>query len=216
MKSFLVIGMGKFGKHMCHNLAELGNEIMAVDEKDEKVEDIIDIVTSGKIGDCTKMDVLQSFGVNNFDACLVCIGDNFQSSLEITNNLAELGARQIISLASTDIHAKFLLRNGANRVIYPERDMAGRVAFSISNDSIFDHVKISDEYSIMEIKALKSWIGKNVIESNIRAKYHINVLAVKDADGKVHMLRAEYQFNPDDHVIIMGKSDDIEKLFSKN
>lgn len=213
MKSFLVIGMGKFGKHMCHNLAELGNEIMAVDEIEEKVEDVIDIVTSGKIGDCTKKDVLQSFGVNNFDACLVCIGDNFQSSLEITNNLAELGAKQVISLASTDIHAKFLLRNGADRVIYPERDMAGRVAFSISNDSIFDHVKLSDEYSIMEIKAMKSWVGKNVIESNIRAKYHINVLAVKDAVGKVHMLRAEYKFNEDDHVIIMGKQDEIEKLF---
>lgn len=213
MKSFLVIGMGKFGKHMCYNLAELGNEIMAVDENEEKVEDVIDIVTSGKIGDCTKPDVLQSFGVNNFDACLVCIGDNFQSSLEITYNLAELGARQIISLASTDIHAKFLLRNGADRVIYPERDMAGRVAFSVSNDSIFDHVKISDEYSIMEIKPLRSWIGKNAIESNIRAKYHINVLAVKDSAGKVHMLRAEYKFNPEDHVIIMGKQDDIAKLF---
>lgn len=213
MKSFLVIGMGKFGKHICYNLAELGNEIMAVDEIAEKVEDIIDIVTSGKIGDCTKMDVLQAFGINNFDACLVCIGDNFQSSLEITNNLAELGAREVISLASTDIHAKFLLRNGADRVIYPERDMAGRVAFSISNDSIFDHVKLSEEYSILEIKALRSWIGKNVIESNIRAKYHINVLAIKDAAGKVHMLNAEYKFNQEDHVIILGKQDDIEKIF---
>lgn len=213
MKSFLIIGMGKFGKHMCYDLAELGNEIMAVDEVEEKVEDVIDIVTSGKIGDCTKMDVLKSFGINNFDACLVCIGDNFQSSLEITNNLAELGARQVISLASTDIHAKFLLRNGAHRVIYPERDMAGRLAVSISNDSIFDYVKISDEYSIMEIKAMKAWIGKNVIEANIRAKYHINVLAVKDAAGRIEMLRADYKFNEQDHVMIMGKQIDIEELF---
>lgn len=212
MKSFLIIGMGKFGHHMCQNLAALGNEIMAVDEIDEKVEDVVDIVTSAKIGDCTKMDVLESFGVNNFDACIVCIGDNFQSSLEITYNLAELGARYIISLASTDIHAKFLLRNGANQVIYPERDMADRLAVSISNDSIFDYIRISDEYSIMEITPLKSWIGKNIIQANIRAKHHINVLAVKDSQGRVSMPGVEYIFNLDDHVMIMGKQDDIDKL----
>lgn len=213
MKSFLIIGMGKFGHHMCYNLAALGNEIMAVDEIDEKVEDVVDIVTSAKIGDCTKRDVLESFGVNNFDACLVCIGDNFQSSLEITYNLSDLGAKKVISLASTDIHAKFLLRNGASRVIYPERDMAGRLAVSMSNDSIIDYIKISDEYSIVEIRPIKPWIGKNVIEANIRAKYHVNVLAIKDDDGNVSMPGAEYQFNMSDHVIVMGKQDDINKLF---
>lgn len=215
MKSFLIIGMGKFGHHMCHNLATLGNEIMAVDEIDEKVEDVVDIVTSAKIGDCTKKDVLESFGVNNFDACIVCIGDNFQSSLEITNNLAELGARRVISLASTDIHAKFLLRNGANQVIYPERDMAGRLAVSISNDSIFDYIKLSDEFSIMEIKPMKAWIGKNIIQANIRAKHHINVLAVKDDEGNVSMPATEYLFNENDHVLVMGRQDDINKLVKR-
>ena len=215
MKSFLIIGMGKFGHHMCYNLAALGNEIMAVDEIDEKVEDVVDIVTSAKIGDCTKIDVLESFGVNNFDACIVCISDNFQSSLEITYNLSELGAKKVISLASTDIHAKFLLRNGANHVIYPERDMAGRLAVSISNDSIFDYIKISDEYSIMEITPQKSWLGKNIIQANIRAKHHINVLAVKDDAGNVNMPGAEYIFNDADHVIVMGRQDDINKLFKR-
>lgn len=213
MKTFLIIGMGKFGHHMCNNLAALGNEIMAVDECDEKVEDLVDIVTSAKIGDCTKKDVLESFGVNNFDACIVCIGDNFQSSLEITYNLSELGAKKIISLASTDIHAKFLLRNGANHVIYPERDLAARLAVSMSNDSIFDYIKISDEYSILEVTPLKSWIGKTIIQANIRAKHHINVLAVKDPDGKVSMPDAQYIFNTSDHVIVMGMQSDIEKLF---
>lgn len=213
MKSFLIIGMGKFGHHICHNLAALGNEIMAVDEIDEKVEDVVNIVTSAKIGDCTKKDVLESFGINNFDACLVCIGDNFQSSLEITYNLSELGAKQVISLASTDIHAKFLLRNGATKVIYPERDMAGRLAVSMSSDSIIDYIKISDEYSIVEIRPIRSWIGKNVIEANIRAKYHVNVLAIKDDDGNVSMPGAEYRFNHEDHVIVMGRQADINKLF---
>lgn len=212
MKSFLIIGMGKFGHHMCHNLAALGNNLMIVDDHEEKVEDVIDIVTSAKVGDCTKIEVLHSFGVGNFDACIVCIGDNFQSSLEITYNLSELGAKNIISLASTDIHAKFLLRNGANRVIYPERDMAGRLAFSISSDSVFDYIKLSNDFSIMEVSAQKSWIGKNVIEADIRAKYHLNVLAVKDCNGTVSMPGVEYKFNSSDHVIIMGRQKDLDKL----
>ncbi len=212
MKSFLIIGMGKFGHHMCQNLATQGNELMIVDEIEEKVEDLVDIVTSAKVGDCTKTDVLQSFGVANFDACIVCIGENFQSSLEITYNLSELGAKRIISLACTDIHAKFLLRNGADHVIYPERDMAERLAVSISNDSIFDYIKLSEEFSIMEITPIKAWYGKNIIEANIRAKYHVNVLAIKESNGKIHMPGAEYRFNERDHVIVMGKHEDINQL----
>lgn len=213
MKSFLIIGMGKFGHHMCHNLAALGNELMVADDLEEKVEDVVDIVTSAKVGDCTKIDVLNSFGVGNFDACFVCIGDNFQSSLEITYNLSELGAKQIISLASTDIHAKFLLRNGANHVIYPERDMASRLAVSVSNDSIFDYIKLSDQYSIMEVTPLKEWLGKNVIQANIRAKYHLNVLAVKNTGGDISMPGVEYTFNDKDHLIVMGQQKDLDKLF---
>lgn len=213
MKSFLIIGMGKFGHHMCHNLAALGNELMVADDLEEKVEDVVDIVTSAKVGDCTKIDVLNSFGVGNFDACFVCIGDNFQSSLEITYNLSELGAKQIISLASTDIHAKFLLRNGANHVIYPERDMASRLAVSVSNDSIFDYIRLSDQYSIMEVTPLKEWLGKNVIQANIRAKYHLNVLAVKNTGGDISMPGVEYTFNDKDHLIVMGQQKDLDKLF---
>ncbi|MBO5159555.1 MAG: TrkA family potassium uptake protein [Lachnospiraceae bacterium] len=212
MKSFLIIGMGKFGHHMCNNLAQLGNELMVVDEIEEKVEDVVDIVTSAKVGDCTKLDVLRTFGVANFDTSFVCIGDDFQSSLEITYNLSELGAKNIISLASTDIQAKFLLRNGADHVIYPERDMASRLAVSISNDSIFDYIKLSDEYSIVEITTAKEWVGKNIIQANIRAKHHINVLAVKDDNGKISMPGAEYIFNKEDHVIVMGLQEDINRL----
>lgn len=212
MKSFLIIGMGKFGHHMCYQLSALGNELMVIDEIDEKVEDVVDIVTSAKVGDCTKCDVLKSLGVANFDTCLVCISDDFQSSLEITYNLSELGAKQIISLASTDIHAKFLLRNGADHVIYPERDMADRVAVSISNDSIFDYIKLGSEFSIMEILPVKSWIGKNIIQANIRAKHQVNVLAIRRENGEILMPSTEYVFCPKDHVIVMGKQKDIDLL----
>lgn len=213
MKSFLIIGMGKFGHHMCEKLAELGNELMVVDELEEKVEDVLDIVVSAKVGDCTRKDVLDSFGVDDFDACFVCISDNFQSSLEITYNLSELGAKNIISLASTDIHAKFLLRNGANHVIYPERDMARRLAVSLSNDSIFDYIQLSSRFSIMEVTPLKEWIGKNVVQANIRAKYRMNVLAIKDSQGEVTMPGIEYIFNEKDHVIVMGQLEDLNQYF---
>lgn len=128
MKSFLVIGIGRFGQHLSANLMKLGNDVMIVDQKEEKLEELLPIVTSAKIGDCTKPEVLKSFGVGNFDVCLVCIGTNFQSSLEITSLLKELGAKCVISKATRDVHAKFLLRNGADEVIYPDRDIAERLA----------------------------------------------------------------------------------------
>ena len=128
MKSILIIGMGRFGHHLCENLAMLGNDVMVVDQKEEVLEDLLPIVTSAKIGDCTNEAVLRSLGIANFDICFVCIGTNFQSSLEITSLVKELGGRRVISKANRDIHAKFLLRNGADEVIYPDRDIAEKMA----------------------------------------------------------------------------------------
>ena len=151
MKSILIIGMGKFGHHLCANLAKLDNEIMVVDEKEEMLEDLLPIVTSAKIGDCTNEDVLRSLGVRNFDICFVCIGTNFQSSLEITSLIKELGAKYVISKANRDIHAKFLLRNGADEVIYPDRDIAEKLAVRVSANHVFDYIELTEEYSIYEI-----------------------------------------------------------------
>ena len=130
MKSILMIGMGKFGHHLCKNLCEMGNQVMIVDMDEKKLEDLLPIVTTAKIGDCTNVEVLKSLGVGNFDMCIVCIGTNFQSSLEITSLVKELGAAYVVSKANRDIHAKFLLRNGADEVIYPDRDIAESLAVS--------------------------------------------------------------------------------------
>ena len=124
MKSVLLIGMGRFGHHLCKNLVELGNDVMIIDSDEKSVEDLTPIVTSVLIGDCTNPEVLKSIGVGNYDICFVCIGSNFQSSLEITSLLKDLGAKYVVSKASRDIHKKFLLRNGADAVIYPDRDIA--------------------------------------------------------------------------------------------
>lgn len=155
MKSVLIIGMGKFGVHLCKDMARLNNEIMVVDIKEDVMEEVLPLVTSAKIGDCTNTKVLESLGIRNFDICFVCIGNNFQSSLEVTSLLKDMGATYIVSKANRDIHAKFLLRNGADEVIYPDRDIADKIAIRFSADQVFDYVELADGYSIYEIPPLQ-------------------------------------------------------------
>lgn len=212
MKSILIIGMGKFGHHLCMNLAKLGNEIMVVDEKEEVIEDLLPIVTSAKIGDCTNEEVLKSLGIRNFDLCFVCIGTNFQSSLEITSLVKELGAKCVISKANRDIHAKFLLRNGADEVIYPDRDIAEKLAVRVSANHVFDYIELTDEYSIYEIPMVKEWAGKTIGEVDIRAKYHVNVLGTKK-DGKMDLLPgANYVLGEEEHIMVLGRNQDVNKI----
>ena len=215
MKSFLIIGMGRFGSHLCRNLADLGNEVMIVDQNEELLEPLLPYVTGARIGDCTKEEVLRSLGVGNFDRCFVCIGTNFQSSLEITCLLKELGANYVISKATRDVHAKFLLRNGADEIIYPDRDIAEKCAVQYSSDSIFDYFELADDFSIYEIAPLPSWIGKTMIELDIRNKYHTNIVAVKKKDGVQAMPPADYRFRADEHLMVIGKNEDIHKIIQK-
>lgn len=212
MKSILIIGMGRFGRHLCTNLAKLGNQIMAVDENEETLEDMLDYVVSAKIGDCTNEAVLKSLGVDNFDICFICIGTNFQSSLEITSMVKEMGGRYVVSKANRDIHAKFLLRNGADEVIYPDRDIAEKMAVRYSAHHVFDYIELTDEYSIYETPPLPQWVGKSLKESDIRNRHHINVLGTK-RDGQANLMPpADYIIRSDDHMMIIGKKTDIDKL----
>ena len=180
MKSILIIGMGRFGHHLCYNLARLGNQIMIVDEVEERLEPMLPYVVSAKIGDCTNEAVLQSLGISNFDICFICIGTNFQSSLEITSLVKEMGAKRVISKATRDIHAKFLLRNGADEVIYPDRDIAEKLAVRYSANHVFDYIELAEGYSIYEIPPLPQWVGKSLKELSIRNKYRINIIASKE------------------------------------
>lgn len=212
MKSFLIIGAGKFGRYLCRELSEQGGEILMVDKNEEKLSDLLPLVVSAKIGDCTRKEVLRSFGVNNFEACVVCIEEDFQSSLEITDLLHELGARYIVSLASTEVHKKFLLRSGADEVVFPDRDIAQRMAVSIINDSVFDYIELSDGYSIYEITPPAKWLGRTIGEVNVRAKHHISILAVK-AQGRIRMMPSVgYKFSEEEHLMVMGLKEDIDKI----
>lgn len=212
MKSILIIGMGRFGNHLCKNLSQLDNEIMIVDKNEELLEELLPYVTDAKIGDCTNETVLRSLGIGNFDVCFVCIGTNFQSSLEITSLLKELGAKYVVSKANRDIHAKFLMRNGADEVIYPDKDIAEKAAVRFSTDHVFDYVELADGYSMYEIPPLPEWIGKSVGTLNVRAKYQVNILGYKHG-SKIHFLSSpDYIFTNDEHILIMGHNDQLKHI----
>lgn len=215
MKSILIIGMGRFGRHLCKNLADLGNQVMIVDEKEENLEELLPYVVSAKIGDCTNEAVLRSLGISNFDICFICIGTNFQSSLEITSLVKELGGRFVVSKANRDIHAKFLLRNGADEVIYPDRDIAEKLAVRYSANHVFDYVELTEEYSIYEVPPLPSWVGKSIRELDIRNRYHISILGTKE-NGKAKLMPgAAYVIRNDEHLMVIGKKEDVDNLLKK-
>ena len=208
MKSVLIIGTGRLGHHLCTNMAHMGNEVMIVDKNEESMQDLLSVAVMAKVGDCMKEDVLRSLGVGNFDICFVCIGSDFQSSLEITSLLKEMGAKYVVSKANRDIQAKFLLRNGADEVIYPERDEAEKLAMRFSANHVYDYIELSEDYSIYEIAPPQGWLGKSLKELDIRNKYHINILGVKRGE-KVEMISAsEYKIKKDDHLMILGRKED--------
>ena len=216
MKSVLVIGLGRFGHHLTQNLMELGNDVMIIDSDEKNIEDLVPHVTSAKIGDCTNPEVLKGLGVSNFDIVFVCIGTNFQSSLEITSLVKEMGAKRVVSKATRDIQAKFLLRNGADEVIYPEKDIAEECAVRYSMDNIFDYMEMADGYGIYEISPMPDWCEKSIRQSNIAANHHISILGIKKPDGSNHMMPSpDYVIKPEEHLMVLANNSEIMLLLKK-
>ncbi|MCR1898475.1 TrkA family potassium uptake protein [Irregularibacter muris] len=214
-KSVLIIGIGRFGRYLAHKFSELGNEVMIVDRSEEKLNDLVSIVTSAQIGDCTNLEVLRSLGVSNFDICFVCIGSNFQSSIEITYQLKELGAQYVIAKVNREIHEKFLLRNGADEVVYPEKESANKTALRLSANHVFDYIELTSEYSIIEIPPLSLWIGKTIANVDVRSRYNINILAIKINNKVSPLPDADYIFKNEEHLIIAGNRADLMCLMKK-
>ncbi|ABW18408.1 potassium channel family protein [Alkaliphilus oremlandii] len=214
-KSILIIGIGRFGRYLACKFSELENEVMIVDQCEEQISDLISIVTSAQIGDCTNVEVLKSFGVSNFDICFVCIGSNFQASIEITYQLKELGAKYVIAKTNREIHEKFLLRNGADEVVYPEKESANKTAIRLSANNIFDFVELTPDYYILEIPPLDSWIGKSIGHVAVRVKYKINILATKKEENVFPLPGADHIFKKDEHLIVAGNKADLTHLLKK-
>lgn len=211
MKTVLVIGMGRFGQHIATKFAALGNEVMVVDISEEKINEVLPKITSAQIGDCTKESVLRSVGVNNFDICVVAIS-SFQPSLEVTLLLKELGATHVIAKASRDIHAKFLVRSGADEVVYPEKQMAEKIAVRYSANNVFDYIELSPDYSVFEITPMEAWINKTIEQISVRTKYHITILAVKEGENISPLPKADHVFTKNEHLIVFGKKEDVFKF----
>ena len=186
MKNILLIGLGRFGRHIALQLNKLGHEVMAVDSNEERVNKILPIVTNAQIGDSTNTEFLKSLGIGNFDVCIVTIGGNFQNSLETTSLLKELSAKLVVSRAERDVQEKFLLRNGADEVIYPEKQVANWAAIRYTADHIRDYIEVDEAHAIFEVEVPEGWVGKTVGELDIRRKYSINIMATKE-NGKINM-----------------------------
>ncbi len=213
MKSVLLIGLGRFGKHIAMKLNKLGHHVMAIDKEEERVDAVLPYVTSAQIGDSTNADYLETLGIRNFDVCIVAIGNDFQSSLETTSNLKELGAKLVVSRASRDVQAKFLLRNGADEVIYPEKQMANWAAIRYSADHILDYIELDDGYAIFEVSVPENWIGLSVGEIDIRKKYNVNILGFKN-NGKMDMgITPNTVFKNDQTLLVVGEYKALQKCF---
>ena len=212
MKSVLIIGMGRFGHHLCQKFVELDNEVMIIDNREEALEDMLPFVTSAQIADCTNVEVLKSIGIGNFDVCFVCIGTNFQSSLEIPSLLTENGANYVVSKSTRDIQAKFLLRNGADEVVYPDRDIAQKVAVRCSANHVFDYIELNSEYGIYEIPVMDEWIGKSIVEVNFRSRYKVNILGCKQGEETQLLPMADHVFEENEHLMVIGRKEDVRKI----
>ncbi len=215
MKSVLVIGMGRFGRHLAHKMSELGNDVMVIDKDKHVVQQYLTSFADAEIGDCTNATVVESLGVENFDICFVAISDDFQSSLVVTSLLKEFGAKQVISKAKRDIQADLLKKIGADEVVYPEREMAEKLAVRCNSKNVFDYIELTKEYSLYEIPILPQWVGQTIGELNIRRKFKINIVAVKQESDLKPLPSADYAFLPGDHMLVLGKAVDVFKLTAK-
>lgn len=213
MKSVLIIGLGRFGRHAAMTLTDMGHQIMAVDIREDRVDKVLPYVTNAQIGNSTNEEFLSSLGIRNFDVCFVTIGDNFQNSLETTSLLKELGAKKVVSRAARDVHAKFLLRNGADEIVYPEKQLASWAAIRYTCDHIFDYIELDDEYSVFEVSIPESWIGRSVGDLDIRNKYNINIMALKK-HGHLNLdISSDTYISPGETMLVLGNNNDIHKCF---
>ena len=212
MKSILVIGLGRFGRHMAKKFSEQNNDVMAIDINEERINNVLSVVTNALIGDATNERFMETIGVRDFALCVVAIGDNFQSSLETTALLKDLGAKFVLARASRDVHAKFLLRNGADDVIYTEKETAERLAVKYGSDNIFNYIELNDEYSIYEIAVPSSWLNKSILKVNVRSKYGISILATKQGNNIYPLPKPEHVFTDSESLMILGKNEDVSRF----
>ncbi|MGI6485850.1 MAG: potassium channel family protein [Tepidanaerobacteraceae bacterium] len=213
MKQFVVIGLGRFGSSIAKTLYNLGYDVLGIDIDEEIVQSMADLITHTVQADATDENTLKTLGIRNFDVGIVGIGDDIQSSILVTLLLKEFGIRYVVAKAQNDLHGKVLYKIGADRVIFPERDMGVRVAHNLISSNILDYIELSADFSIVEITALPEWHNKTMRQLDMRSKYGLNVIAIK-REGKEILVspKADSVILKEDILIVVGKNKDIEKL----
>lgn len=213
MKNVLLIGLGRFGKTVAEELYKLNHQVMAVDMSEKCVNEALPFVTNAQIGDSTNKDFLKTLGIDNFDVCIVTIKNSFQNSLETTALLKDMGAKFVVSRASSDFHAEFLLRNGADKVVFPEKQMAKWTAVRYTANHMLDYVELADNLSVFELEVPESWLGKTIAEVDVRKKHNINILGVM-VDGKLSAsIGPQTVFEAGQPVLVLGDYKDVRKCF---
>lgn len=213
MKNVLLIGLGRFGIHVAAHLYDLGHQVMAVDTDEDRVNKVLPFVTNAQIGDSTDADFLRSLGVDNYDVCIVTIGGNFQNSLETASLLEELGAKKVVARAERDVQAKFLLRNGADEVVYPEKQVAKWTAIRYTADHILDYIEVDDSHGIFEVDVPPAWIGKSVGELDIRRKFDINIIALRRGGKTEFSVSPDMTLDDECTLLVMGELRALQKCF---
>ena len=215
MKSVLLIGLGKFGQALGEKLINMGDEVMIADKSEDVINALAPKYTSAVIANCMNEDNLKSLDIPSYDACVVTIGDDFQSSLEITSLLKDLGAKYIVSRANTEIQRKFLFRAGADEVVYPNRDIAEKLAVKLNAKRVYDYIELDTENGIFEIAVPKKWTGLKLIDANPR-KFGLNILTIRKGKNITPTPDANYVFEEGDHILVFGKTETILQFTNKN
>ncbi|RKD27295.1 trk system potassium uptake protein TrkA [Caminicella sporogenes DSM 14501] len=211
-KQFAVIGCGRFGSSIAKVLFDMGHEVLAIDKSEEIVQNIANYVTHAVQADATDENSIKALGIRNFDVAVVTIGSNIQSSILITLMVKEIGVKYVVAKAQNELHAKVLYKIGADRVVFPEREMGVRVAHNLVSSNIMDYIELAPDYSIVEIAALDEWIGKSLIDINMRSKYGINVMAIKHGADINIAPRASDVIMQGDVLVVIGHNDDLRKI----
>ncbi|MFI3115839.1 MAG: TrkA family potassium uptake protein [Clostridia bacterium] len=214
MQSFIIVGVGRFGNSLARELYNSGHEVLVIDKDEDVIQKISDHVTHAVIGDASDATVLESIGASNFDYGIISIASDIQNSILITLLLKEMGVPHVIAKSGSDVHTRVLEKIGADRVIFPELEMGQRLAQMVARRNVIDYLELSDDYSIMEISAPKSWHGKTLVDLDIRAKYGVTVVAVRNRDtGELMIsLDALFKIGKNDVLTVLGANEDIEEL----
>ncbi len=215
-KTFVVIGLDRFGSNLAIHLQNLGNEVIGLDKNEDKVRKLADCITYAAIGDATDKDVLKNLDIENADVVIVTLTGDIESGVLVTMHLKEMGVKKVIAKCTSDIHGRILEKVGADRVIYPEKDMSERLAKSLTNNDIMEFIDLSDQFSIAEIRIPKNWVGKTLIQLNVRANYGLNVIALRDQNGDISLsVDPQAPFDQSSSIIVIGENEKIDRIVNQ-